>query len=411
MTKINKADLLLVRDKFSKLLFFLLLFIIPLNLGLHFVLPESFINGILIDYLVPTLYLQDITLFLIVLLNLGKVVKKSLKGSKYLLWFVFAVFLSTLNTEFFIISITHFLRLFLYVLFMFYVSAEFSYEKDLLPATKILASSVILLSLLASFQWRKQGAVFENYLYFGEQPYTVSTPGINIENYFGVARVPPYGTFRHPNIFAAYLSLTLFLILAQSKKSSFLKIALVLGVVTLFFTLSKFAWISFLLSVTFWYLLKQKSKMILWVLSVFIFFFAFSFFLPFFDNFTLINDHPSFYRRSDLLKSSYQLFEYKPLFGVGYGVSTGYVDRYLSLEHDLRFTQPPHNIYILILLESGIFAFIFFLIFFFQKLKRSKSKPLLLILILQILFLSSYDHYFFTIHQTQILFWFILGLL
>jgi O-antigen ligase len=409
MKAFKKKHLLAYKDFGSKILFYLLILILPINLGLHFVGGEAFIGGKLIDYLVPTVYLQDLLVLALLLLNLRKVVKAFSQESKFLWWFLFALFLSTLNPVFFTISLSMFFRTLLYTLLMVYVKSTFNYEKDFLGVVKALALTILLLSLLAILQWRKQGAVFENYLFFGEQPYSLATPGINVENYFGVARVPPYGTFRHPNVFAGYLSIILILLLAFMRKNTFLKAVFILGTVTLFFTLSKFAWLSFLFAIIFWFLLKQRSKAVSWIIALFFCIFAFSFTLPLWRGISLINDHPSYYRRADLLESSYQLFKIKPLFGVGYGTSTAYIDHYLPPKNDIRFAQPPHNIFVLILVEAGIFAFISYLLFFTEKLRLAKAKPLLLLSLLQVLFLGSFDHYFFTMHQTHLLLWLILG--
>ena len=78
---------------------------------------------------------------------------------------------------------------------------------------------------------------------------------------------------------------------------------------------------------------------------------------------------------------------------------------------DIRFTQPVHNIYVLVLSEAGILSLIFFGLFLYEKLKASRGNFLLYVSIIQILFLGTFDHYFFTAQQTQLLFWLVLGLI
>ena len=51
----------------AKKLFFLLILLLPLNLGKHFVIKDSYVLGLLIDYLIPTIFVQDILVFLIIL--------------------------------------------------------------------------------------------------------------------------------------------------------------------------------------------------------------------------------------------------------------------------------------------------------------------------------------------------------
>jgi hypothetical protein len=86
----------------------------------------------------------------------------------------------------------------------------------------------------------------------GEQPYAYGTRNIVKTNFFGVARIPPYGLFRHPNIFGGFLAVTLLWVLFLLKtsyrgrwRSWFLVIVLFMGMFMLFLTMSSVAWISF----------------------------------------------------------------------------------------------------------------------------------------------------------------------
>ena len=51
--------------KIKQILLYILLFLLPTQLGKHFFLPVSIINGVQIDYLSPTLYLTDILIFIL----------------------------------------------------------------------------------------------------------------------------------------------------------------------------------------------------------------------------------------------------------------------------------------------------------------------------------------------------------
>ncbi|MFC1756169.1 hypothetical protein ACFLZK_02135, partial [Patescibacteria group bacterium] len=83
--------------------------------------------------------------------------------------------------------------------------------------------------------------------------------------------------------------------------------------------------------------------------------------------------------------------------------------KYLPPKHDVRFAQPPHNMFVLLFAEAGVLALMSFTLFIFRKIKASCRNDLFFISMLQILFLGVFDHYFFTIHQPQLLFWLILG--
>ena len=45
---------------FSMLIFLAIVALIPVNLGKHFLLNSSYVSGLAVDYLIPTLYVQDI---------------------------------------------------------------------------------------------------------------------------------------------------------------------------------------------------------------------------------------------------------------------------------------------------------------------------------------------------------------
>jgi len=398
------------KETISRVLFYVLVFLLPLNLGHHFLIKDAYLNGILIDYLIPTLYVQDILATLLVITNLDTLYKNIRKADKYLIWFLFTVFLSAVSSMYLYTSLASFARLFIYAMVMLTIKFRHGKKEYFNKIVYIFGISITLLSMLAIVQWRSQGSVFDNYLFFGEQPYTIATPGINVESFFGKARVPPYGTFRHPNIFGGILSIVLVWFLFKRNKSRLMKIASVFGVITLFLTLSKFAWISFFLGVGFYFLLKKKPQHACRIglgivgLSILL-----ALLLPFFPEIPGLSEKPSYYRRADLLSSSYRLIGTDPYFGVGYGVSTAYIDRFLPSKHDIRFAQPPHNIFVLLLTEAGTLALLFFTLFLFNGLRKALRNPIIFISLIQIVFLGIFDHYFFTIHQPQLLMWLILG--
>jgi hypothetical protein len=74
------------------------------------------------------------------------------------------------------------------------------------------------------------------------------------------------------------------------------------------------------------------------------------------------------------------------------------------------YIQPVHNIYLLIFSESGIFIFLFFIFYFFKKIKsffilNSNSKLFFInYLILFLLFSGIFDHYLYTLSQGNFIF-------
>src|SRR3990167_5668102 len=59
----------------NKVLFFLFLILLPTQLGKHFFIPLSYLSGVRVDYLAPTVYLTDLIVFLLAIFNLKSVLK------------------------------------------------------------------------------------------------------------------------------------------------------------------------------------------------------------------------------------------------------------------------------------------------------------------------------------------------
>lgn len=404
--------------KLERFLFYFVIVLLPVNLGFHFDIKNAFVNGILIDYLQPVVFVQDIAVVLLIAcwlflkkqkngINLGD------KSVITLIFFEFSLLLSSISAFDFIPSIYLFLRFFIYGLFALYILSEINFENVFFTTSKIFGVLIFLISVLGIFQYIKQGSVFNNYLIFGEQPYTSSTWGISHENFLGESVVPSYGLFRHPNIFGGFLSLTLLWVVYALKKSRFYWFPILAGIVCLFLTFSYSSWLVFLFglfsifalkNISFDLLLKSKKLLLYFtiLLSVFLTLIVFTNSL-----------NPSIYRRSALLNASIKMIEKYPLFGVGLNNFTLLVDKFSPNKYDLRFTQPVHNIFALLWSESGLFSLLFFIGLFYLCIKKQMKEGtsvLLLINLLQMLLLGSVDHYFLTIHQTFLLMMFIFGL-
>ena len=411
--------------KASKVLFFVLVLLLPVNLGKHFELFDSYVWGVLSDYLIPTLYAQDILVVSTLIFWLKErgfpsrqtlATFVSAKEAQFLILFIFSLMLSVASAARPLPAFFVFLRIFLYFLLFIYISYEIKVEKDFLVILTLLAISVIFIGALGILQFLKQGAVFNNYLFLGEQPYSYSTWGIVRKSVLGVGKIPAYSLFRHPNIFGGFLSVVLVWVLASFKKSKIFLLAFIFGTISLLLTFSYTAWAAFTFGVFGYiyissglrgdYLFRKKVVSFVFLAIILVAFL----FPPAFSK----SDQPSLYRRGNLYLSSLAVARQNPLFGVGPGNLVVFIDKFIpASSRDLRFTQPVHNIFLLIFAENGISALLLFfglLVFAIKNLLNPSCFPLFLIALLQIIFLGSLDHYFWTIHQTSLLFWILLGL-
>jgi len=113
-----------------------------------------------------------------------------------------------------------------------------------------------------------------------------------------------------------------------------------------------------------------------------------------------------------------------PIFGVGMGESVLHMEQYSGLRLEPWEKQPPHNYFIIAAAELGIGGALIllwiFLSHFWGLIKKIKSEVnpglvtfhLLLVTVLAtFLLLMQFDHYFYTLQQTQLLLWMILGII
>jgi len=433
-------------------IFYLLLFLIPSNLAKHFLIPSSYVSGILVDYLIPTLYLTDI--FIILLLILWLVEKlsenqqtaiwrydRNLRSPSVKVFLFFLVFLipSLILSSSFTPAFYKYFKFLEFVFFTLWIKQNISLKTHFSNIINILTASVLFQSLLALAQWLKQSSVF-GYSFFGEQPYTPSTPGIDKITWFsGALKIPPMGTFPHPNILAGFIisifPLILFKLLKSPPSSKirwFYLTALITSTITLFLTFSLSSWLALLLiglPLTFIFykqtrhasrhhqqlsLIKQQTgnpvhdrrfifpsvKFILIYTGLLLIFLSFS------TKFSFLAPQSSFSRRSQLAKISLNIFKDNPFKGIGLNNFTTIMEKYGFITATTRFLQPVHNIYLLILSETGIIGFIGFLILILYPIYLNLKKPknLFLIPYLSLLFIGLFDHYLLTIQQGILLF-------
>lgn len=341
-------------------LFYLIVFLIPGNLAKHFALPSSYVSGYLVDYLIPTLYLTDVLIILLLIFKPIKTVPKTL--IIFLLLLLPAVFFAASPVP----------AIYKWIKFL-EIGLLAVWARQYRPAiAKPLIAAVIFQSILAIGQWFNQGSLL-GYWFLGEQPYSVSTPGIDkIAWWDGSLKIPPLGTTPHPNVLAGFLVVT-------TQGFSF-------AIIPLFLTFSLSGWLAFLI--------RKK-----WLLIA-----AVAVSLIFGKNLSFLAPESSFSRRSQLTKIAWQMFKDHPLTGVGLNNFTVAMDRYGYIPATTRFLQPVHNIYLLILSETGLIGTTGFLYLLLQGRALKYRYGLALLL-----FLGLFDHWPLTL-QTGLLLWPILHL-
>ncbi len=277
----------------------------------------------------------------------------------------------------------------------------------------MLLIPVVYESVLALWQYLGQASVGGLWYFLGERTFNSSTPGIANAFINGGLVMRPYGTFSHPNVLGGFMLVCILIILCYPPSSvlgglrrdfasqlRFPRISrkitaavLALGTAGLFLSLSRTAiFVGFVSSVFF---LKKKFVVILTIIGLILL-------IPRFTS-LLVETEP-LVAREQLNNLAIQQWKQSPIFGTGLGTSPIYTSnvKNYALSH-----QPTHNIYLLILAETGLTGLALFSIL---VIKLTLPDPRRLIPLVAILFIGLFDHYFLTLQQGQLLSAFVIGL-
>jgi O-antigen ligase len=281
-----------------------------------------------------------------------------------------------------------------------------------------LALSALFEGFLAIAQFLNKGSLGSILYFLGERSFNGQTPGIANASVAGNLILRPYGTFSHPNVLAGFLLIVISLILFRKYKLNlFYGASLVIFSIALLVTLSRtaillFAIIIFLKTVLLYKEKLYQKKFLFSLLAIMIIILYFVFLSPFSLRFleSPLGDI-SVTQRESLANAALAMFLKNPLFGVGVNNFLVNLPSFLSQRTTLLI-QPVHNIYLLILAETGITGFLLSIAVIILAFKNIYNKKNLLIglLFFEVLFLGFFDHYFLTLQQGQLLTALIIGL-
>lgn len=342
--------------------FFALLALLPTQLGVHFWPEWAHVLGRRVDYLSPTLYLTDVLVFFIL-----ATWKFSKIHYKKILPFLFFVGLNIFFAVSKSIAIYKWLKVLEFVALGWYVLKT---RPNVSRVAYYLSVGVVYSSILAISQFVLQRSL--GLWIFGERTFAFDTPGIARMSW-GRQFLRPYATFPHPNVLGGFLAAMVPLLIFKRSVG-------VLAIIALFLTFSRSAWLALVIGIAI-----AKKKVFLPILLLF-FIFTFTF-----------NAHEeSVTLRQELNSAAIATWQTSPLLGVGLGNFLVELPKHL-VSREVYFLQPVHNIYLLILAETGIVGLGIFIWVIFCSLK--KFKPALFILLL----LGLVDHYPITLQQGQLL--------
>lgn len=406
----------------DRFFFTLLLLLLPTQLAKHFFPDFSLVMGSRVDYLSPTIYFTEILLFLTVIFwmtSRGKplLIKAFRLFSKQKMYFFLTgvvLFISIVVADnklialFKLVKIIELIFLFLYI----------SFEKVSLKKVFIYCIFTASYSALIAFgQFIKQGSIGGVFWFLGERNFSIYTPGLAKAAIFGKLYVRPYATLPHPNVLGGFIVLflpTIVYYIVKSKNKFIQLIStsiLVILLSSIFLTMSRAAIVMSFLSIGATLLIFKKEIGLKLFIIIFLPYLLFGYLIwgRFYNLFS--GNEDTLYQRQELSKSAVEMIKINPLFGVGLNNFIPAFAKLSSYSRSNAFFQPVHNTYILILVETGIVGFAGFSYFLFKVYKKLLNKPLYLIMFGQMIILLFFDHYFYTLWQTQLLFTILIGLM
>lgn len=387
--------------KIEQLLFFLVIFFLPTQLGKHFWPDFSFIYSLKVDYLSPVIYFWDLLILGLLLIFFITSHFNKLAFNIILVFLLVQAF-SLISSDNLGASLVRLEQLIIISGLAVYISS-----KKLIDIKKPLFWGLVLAtaaqSLIAILQFILNSSI--GFWILGEREFSISTPAIAKFNLFGAEFLRAYGTFSHPNVLAGFMVISIPLVF-YFKRSLLSYFIIFLAALTILLSFSRSSMLIILVQAS--YILKNKLKVLLLVLFLLLPLIYIRFSSIFnFDSLSLL-------RREELSEIAITHFLSSPIIGVGLNNFINTTSSSSLIAGPSRFLQPVHNIFLLSLSETGLLGFIGFLIFISAPIiKFFKKKDLLGVFLfcwLAILFIGLLDHYFLTIAQGQRLFFLIWGL-
>jgi O-antigen ligase len=411
--------------KVEKIFAILSVFLIPTQLALHFWPASAFIFGIRIDYLSPTIYLTDLIIFLLMglwIINDKKSIGKSIKKTslKIVIPVLFFVILNILFSTSVWVTVFKWLRISEMFLFVLYIkNRKETLEKDVLYSVLFFSGFIFSLIGISQFILGRTTGLF---YFLGERTFSVATPAIALFQFNGEIFLRAYSTFPHPNAFAGFLGILTIIYFGSEKikRTWFTYIETLFIFLAMFLTFSISAYLA-IIFVALLFVRKKSGGLALVAVKIFFWFSVLSsLLLPVFSK-ELFGNNQGFKttitknisERIDLSMISGKMISEKFLTGEGLNTFIVNIPKFSRGFSYTWLLQPVHNIYLLVLTETGIVGLLFFCFGIFKLLTHlvKNEKTTNLAIILFVLFTGLTDHYWLTIQQNLLTVSLLFGLL
>ncbi len=411
---------MITAKKAEQLLLQLTIFLIPTNLAYHVYTSGAYLNGRLVDYFLPKLYLSDLTLLGVLLIyvfinsnlfHISTFIRFIIRSP----WTYFLIFLilKSATSPVPIAGFWYVFKIIEFLLFGWYLYHRYTRFQFLSLIRFPLSVSLVLQCSIGLYQFISQSS-FIGYIFMGEP--SLERAAIVKNNYFGVLEVSPYGTTPHPNVLAGFLCIGLLVQLIcihSNLKSTRRKAALValigLICIVILLTQSLGAIGAFLVGISLLFL-KNKvsilnmrlivlmcigSSLILGPLLIYIL-----------RQYPQLADNASITTRYELNHSAITQLLHNSLSGSGPNQFIYYLPRTTFSGQKTLFLQPAHNLSLLVLAETGLAGLLFgvwCINRLFKQLKWDHTEVSYLVPLLALLLIGAVDHYPLTLQTGQML--------
>ncbi|MGE5392340.1 MAG: O-antigen ligase family protein [Candidatus Saccharibacteria bacterium] len=407
-------------------MFLTFLLTVPFQTRIIYNKPQALIGDTVSYYLAIMVYLSDL-LFVSALLSwLFTDFNKSFAKSR-VFW------LCLLAAAFPLISVFHVQQMGLFLFgwlkwvelmaIIVYISCNFNRKSEILGIYWVVFLSGIFQAVIAILQFHVQHGLGLTWL--GEYVSPLGTPGLATIDVLGQKVLRAYGTFSHPNVLAGFLTVSFIAGLDLVSRGTIrTKLFVSLGILTLIFGLflsfSRAAWLAAALSTIayFYQFLKTRNYLTAKIMTILLIVSCGTIWLGFHDfivsRATDLNNSKAVSYRTDFNAQAVTIWRQYPFTGAGLN---NYVPALETMKPGLAGWQyqPPHNIFLLLGVETGIIGSLLLLVLVgflvrFTWNRKTEHSFLVLTCLASFVILGLFDHYLLTIQQGMLMLGLILGL-
>ena len=372
------------KDKINCLILLGLTVLFPLNQQLH-VKPFPDVDGFIIDYLMLKISIPELLIVLITIFQIRPILD-SIKSERLVRYvtLTFSLFstVSILFSKYQMVAIYENLIMVLLILNLLPFIRSSYLNLNLFVNSIIIW--MVLLSILGFSQFWLQESVLNSYALFGEFPYSEDYYHIKQKGFLFEDLIPPYAIFSHSNIFGGFILLSI-MFLGVAKKDSIyfhltsLLLFLIIG--SLNILICYLIWIAFTK-------ISRISRKEISFAKVFFLLLTIYFLQLFMSlNYAEYSGNFSLFRRLYMFDLSFNSFIENPtnLFISGYYNYFYIVKDQLYRYEVVRFFQPPHNLFNILIWQYGVLFLIslFMLLnYLFKRIPQDLVKLVSVVLVI-----------------------------